>query len=191
MLGRASDLQGDVADPLRTTTPGVGEGGRGGLPNLRARRRADDQTVAQATPSLGIWLTRAGLALSRPPRALHQGMLIEPHDARDRRHQVNPAALSYSGALRSGREREAAGIKNPPQVECELGERRDHGSPGGARGDEQGDRQGRGHARRHREAGGAAPRRADTMAARVLRCAPVCADDTWPLPKYREMLFPV
>jgi glutamine synthetase len=181
----------------------VAEAEKRGLLNLRRSPEALDQLLTKQSrtllTSLGIF-TKAELESRFHVRLerYSKDMLIEMHTLKEIVDTlILPAAFSYSGSLStSASHAVSAGVKNVPQVEAanEIGgmiktlrERRDELEKTIDRAEGM-------HHEAAKQAKLLTTAGADSMAA-VREASDALelkvADDLWPLPKYREMLFPV
>ena len=181
----------------------VKEAEKRGLPNLRRTPEALDQLNSKQSRALftklGIF-TKVELESRYHVRVERyvKDMLIEAHTLKEMIDTlVLPAAFSYSGSLASSASHAvAAGISSVPQIEVanEIGEmiealRKQRDTLGGIIEKAEGM-----HDDPTKQAKLLTAAGADTMAA-ARECADALelrvSDELWPLPKYREMLFPV
>jgi len=181
----------------------VKDAAKRGLPNFRRTPEALAQLVTKQSRKL---LTTLGILSDEELDSRYhvrveryiKDMLIEMHTLREMIDtQVLPAAFSYAGSLAaSAAQAKSAGIKNIPQVEAAN-------QIGAAIMDLQ----------KHRVTLGQVIDKAEGMHEDIAKCAELLtsagadamaevrkcsdaielmvADEAWPLPKYREMLFPV
>jgi glutamine synthetase len=181
----------------------VQEAKKRGLPNLRRSPEALEQLITRQSRALLIKLgifnkaeleSRYHVRLERYVK----DMLIEMHTMRELIDTlVLPAAFTYSGSLaRAASHAVAAGITAVPQIDAanEIGEMIDSLRTNRNALDELiGVAEGM-HDDLPRQAKLLTSDGADAMSA-VRECADALelkvADELWPLPKYREMLFPV
>lgn len=181
----------------------VKEAAKRGLLNLRRAPEALAQMVTKPSRKL---LTSLGILNDEELDSRYhvrleryiKDMLIELHMMREIVDtQVVPAALSYSSALsNAAASAKTAGIKNPPQVEVantvntaitDLQKARATMSKVIDKAEGM-------HDDIVKQAELLTSQGADSMAAARACCDALelmLPDDTWPLPKYREMLFPV
>ncbi len=181
----------------------VKEAAKRGLPNLRRSPEALDQLNSRQSKAL---LTKLGVFTKAELESRYhvrleryaKDMLIEMHTQKEMVDTlVLPAAFAYSGSLAaSASHAMAAGIKNVPQIDAanEVGsliealrERRN------ALAEAIVEAEGL-HHEPTKQAKFLTSTGADAMAAARETCDALeltLADELWPLPKYREMLFPV
>ena len=181
----------------------VKEAKKRGLPNLRRTPEALEQLITRQSRTL---LTKLGIFTKAELESRYhvrleryvKDMLIEMHTLKEIVDTlILPAAFSYSGSLAtSASHAVSAGIKNVPQVAAanEIGgmietlrERRDALEETIEKAEGMHDEPAK-QAKLLTSAG------ADAMAAARETCDALelkVADELWPLPKYREMLFPV
>ncbi|MBA3671177.1 MAG: glutamine synthetase type III, partial [Gemmatimonadaceae bacterium] len=181
----------------------VKEAAKRGLPNLRRSPEALEQMITKQSRALLIKLgifTKAELESRYHVRLERyvKDMLIEMHTQREIVDTlILPAAFSYSGSLaESASHAIAAGITSVPQVAAanEVGEmieslRANRDVLEAAIEKAEGL-----HEELPKQAKLLTSAGADAMAAVREGCDALeltVADDLWPLPKYREMLFPV
>jgi glutamine synthetase len=181
----------------------VKEAEKRGLPNLRRTPEALDQLNSKQSKAL---LTKLGVFTKAELESRYhvrveryvKDMLIEAHTLKEIIDTlVLPAAFSYAGSLASAASHAvAAGISSVPQIETanEIGgmiealqKQRDALESVIAKAEGM-------HDDPTKQAKLLTAAGADTMAA-ARECADALelkvADELWPLPKYREMLFPV
>jgi len=181
----------------------VTEAAKRGLPNLRRSPEALEQLLSRQSRAL---LTKLGVFTKAELESRYhvrleryiKDMLIEAHTLKEILDtMILPAAFSYSGSLAaSASHAVSAGVKNVPQVAAanEIGamietlrERRDALEGVIAKAEHLHDdapKQAKLLTGAVADAMAAARDASDALELKV-------ADELWPLPKYREMLFPV
>jgi glutamine synthetase len=181
----------------------VKEAGKRGLPNLRRSPEALEQLTTRQSRTLlnklGVF-TKAELESRYHVRLERyvKDMLIEMHTLKELVDTlVLPAAFSYSGTLTSAAANaRAAGVKTIPQVEAanEIGEMIASLRAGQTVLEAAIEKAEGMHDDLPKQAKFLTSTGADAMA-QVRSCSDALelkvADELWPLPKYREMLFPV
>ncbi|HET7188030.1 MAG TPA: glutamine synthetase III [Gemmatimonadaceae bacterium] len=181
----------------------VKEAGKRGLPNLRRSPEALEQLTTRQSRTLlnklGV-LTKAELESRYHVRLERyvKDMLIEMHTLKEMVDTlVLPAAFSYAGSLVSAAAHaKSAGVKTIPQVEAanEIGAmittlRSAQDALESAIGKAEGMHDDLPKQAKYLTSTGADAMAAARAASDALELK--VADDLWPLPKYREMLFPV
>ena len=181
----------------------VVEAAKRGLPNLRRSPEALEQLLSRQSRAL---LTKLGIFTKAELESRYhvrleryiKDMLIEAHTLKEILDtMILPAAFSYAGALStSASHAVSAGVKNVPQVAAanEIGamietlrERRDTLESVIAKAEHMHDdapKQAKLLTGAVADAMASAREASDALELKV-------ADELWPLPKYREMLFPV
>ena len=181
----------------------VAEAAKRGLPNLRRSPEALEQLLSRQSRAL---LTKLGIFTKAELESRYhvrleryiKDMLIEAHTLKEILDtMILPAAFSYAGALStSASHAVSAGVKNVPQVAAanEIGamietlrERRDTLESVIAKAEHMHDdapKQAKLLTGAVADAMASAREASDALELKV-------ADELWPLPKYREMLFPV
>ena len=181
----------------------VTEAAKRGLPNLRRSPEALEQLLSRQSRAL---LTKLGIFTKAELESRYhvrleryiKDMLIEAHTLKEILDtMILPAAFSYAGALSTSASHAiSAGVKNVPQVAAanEIGamietlrERRDALQGVIDKAEHMHDdapKQAKLLTGAVADAMAAARESSDALELKV-------ADDLWPLPKYREMLFPV
>ncbi|HKN65983.1 MAG TPA: glutamine synthetase III [Gemmatimonadaceae bacterium] len=181
----------------------VKEAAKRGLPNLRRTPEALKQLVAKPSRQL---LTKLGIFSDEEIDSRYhvrleryiKDMLIELHTLRETVDtMVLPAALQYVGSLASAAaQAKAAGISVIPQIEPanRVGKLIEELQAARAALGKAIDKAERMHDELDEQAEFLTKEGADAMAAARVACDALevsIDDELWPLPKYREMLFPV